>query len=336
MPTKAVQLLGYGNKVVYKLNRTWERNGRGPRVPHAFSFAESYATKDVGNNTWSLTNGGAGTYTPNLTNLGNKLYAKMRDEAYTSLQVGADLGELHQTLSLIKGAVTAVRHPLMVVGETMKRIALHKKGRKDGLPLLKESSEALLAFQYGVKPLMQTVYDAMDILKDPFPKTKVRARVTSSGGERWDSDVGTSLHQINDIAWEAEMSGSFIITVTNPNLFAVEQLGLLNPASIAWELTPFSFVVDWFLPIGTYFASWSDYAGCTRTNPYTTSFTRIVGQRSRPAQGKDFCDVSVRCQRDLVAPTFKLSGIQMKTSMSVTHIINALALVLANAKTLTR
>ncbi len=30
------------------------------------------------------------------------------------------------------------------------------------------------------------------------------------------------------------------------------QLGLANPASILWERCPWSFVVDWFIPIGTY------------------------------------------------------------------------------------
>jgi hypothetical protein len=30
------------------------------------------------------------------------------------------------------------------------------------------------------------------------------------------------------------------------------QLGLLDPASVLWEITPYSFVVDWFVPFGTY------------------------------------------------------------------------------------
>jgi hypothetical protein len=30
-------------------------------------------------------------------------------------------------------------------------------------------------------------------------------------------------------------------------------LGLFDPLSVAWEIIPYSFVVDWFLPIGTYF-----------------------------------------------------------------------------------
>lgn len=33
---------------------------------------------------------------------------------------------------------------------------------------------------------------------------------------------------------------------------AVRQMGLANPASIIWERIPFSFVFDWFIPVGSY------------------------------------------------------------------------------------
>jgi len=35
-------------------------------------------------------------------------------------------------------------------------------------------------------------------------------------------------------------------------LSAPRSLGLYDPLSVAWELVPFSFVADWFIPIGTY------------------------------------------------------------------------------------
>lgn len=35
-------------------------------------------------------------------------------------------------------------------------------------------------------------------------------------------------------------------------LGALRQMGLANPASILWERIPYSFVLDWFIPVGTY------------------------------------------------------------------------------------
>lgn len=38
--------------------------------------------------------------------------------------------------------------------------------------------------------------------------------------------------------------------ITNPWLHTASSSGLINPLSIAWEVVPFSFVLDWFIPIG--------------------------------------------------------------------------------------
>lgn len=40
--------------------------------------------------------------------------------------------------------------------------------------------------------------------------------------------------------------------MNNPDLLLPAKVGLTNPLSVAWELIPFSFVVDWFLPIGNF------------------------------------------------------------------------------------
>lgn len=40
--------------------------------------------------------------------------------------------------------------------------------------------------------------------------------------------------------------------ISNPHLSALQQLGLTNPALVAWELIPFSFVFDWFISVGSW------------------------------------------------------------------------------------
>lgn len=42
--------------------------------------------------------------------------------------------------------------------------------------------------------------------------------------------------------------------ITSPTLKTADQLGLLNPGLVAWERVPFSFVVDWFIPVGDWIA----------------------------------------------------------------------------------
>jgi hypothetical protein len=38
--------------------------------------------------------------------------------------------------------------------------------------------------------------------------------------------------------------------IPNGAISVVDAFGLSNPLTVAWEIIPFSFVVDWFLPIG--------------------------------------------------------------------------------------
>lgn len=49
--------------------------------------------------------------------------------------------------------------------------------------------------------------------------------------------------------------GAFVRLDMTPNvqfLSALGSLGLTNPLDVAWEVLPFSFVVDWFIPIGNW------------------------------------------------------------------------------------
>lgn len=60
------------------------------------------------------------------------------------------------------------------------------------------------------------------------------------------------------------------VRVTNPNLLLFNQLGLVNPAYVLWDAVPFSFVADWFLPVGRYLQSYSDWVGLHLDDPMTT------------------------------------------------------------------
>jgi hypothetical protein len=68
--------------------------------------------------------------------------------------------------------------------------------------------------------------------------------------------------------------------VSNPNLYLASQLGFVNPAAIAWELVPFSFVVDWFVNVGEFLNNFTDLWGLTVTDPYTSILCTGVGQFS--------------------------------------------------------
>jgi hypothetical protein len=51
------------------------------------------------------------------------------------------------------------------------------------------------------------------------------------------------------------------VVVTDPSLAFSSEIGLTNPAGLAWELLPYSFVVDWFIPIGGWLNGLTDTIG---------------------------------------------------------------------------
>lgn len=78
------------------------------------------------------------------------------------------------------------------------------------------------------------------------------------------------------------------LQVINEDMFIQSQLGLTNPLAVAWEIVPFSFVVDWFTNYGDVIQGISDFAGCKIQTPYTTMYARVhgdnvAGRRSNPA-----------------------------------------------------
>jgi hypothetical protein len=94
--------------------------------------------------------------------------------------------------------------------------------------------------------------------------------------------------------------------LSNSNLALAEQLGLANPASIAWELVPFSFVVDWFTNYGSVIGGLSSWAGYTISKPYTTRLFkgRVIWVTGDNYQGSHTYDTyrltKFRCSRDKV------------------------------------
>jgi hypothetical protein len=61
----------------------------------------------------------------------------------------------------------------------------------------------------------------------------------------------------------------------NPLLRSLAQLGVTNPAELAWELIPFSFVFDWVLPIGSYLGALDATLGLTFRSGSRSELTRV-------------------------------------------------------------
>jgi hypothetical protein len=73
---------------------------------------------------------------------------------------------------------------------------------------------------------------------------------------------------------EISVNGGYLYEITHPNIVLFEELGLVNLASVAWELTPASFIVDWVLNVGTILEQLTTFSGKRLISGYL-SYKRV-------------------------------------------------------------
>jgi hypothetical protein len=113
-----------------------------------------------------------------------------------------------------------------------------------------------LALQYGWKPFLSDVYGSCKALeREPNENWRVTAKSTKQ------SLLVATKHfpsnQSGDGRAESKRSNFTRIDALPGNelLGSLASLGITNPLLIAWELVPYSFVVDWVFPIGSWLES---------------------------------------------------------------------------------
>jgi hypothetical protein len=143
-----------------------------------------------------------------------------------------------------------------------------KGWRKKG----KSFGNLFLEGHFGWEPLVKDIGAAVEVLQSGVPPCRV---VTSSKGTRTGSANTPTYNDPIDywswtdtVAWQI---GADVI-VSNPNLWLANQLGFVNPALVAWDMVPFSFVLNWFVSVEEFLSGFTDFWGLTLSNSWTSSY----------------------------------------------------------------
>jgi len=116
----------------------------------------------------------------------------------------------------------------------------------------------------------------------------------------------------------------------------LSQMGLLNPAEVAWELTPWSFVVDWFVPVGNVLEALTARVGVTFIDGFTSWKVESTYEDECIPSGNVYGPVVVNTQRMYrhnrgfersKLTSFPVPGFYYKSPFSSKHALNALALL---------
>lgn len=221
-----------------------------------------------------------------------------------------------------------------------------------GPSMSKSLANNWLELQYGWKPLIQDIKASMDALKRLntangllVHRVTASAKVETITSSPLISPIGSGKtigsHNLNQ-----QTTAKYVIRykIDDKLKAFLAQTGFTNPINLGWEILPFSFVVDWFIPIGPFLETLSSWDGLVFLDGSKTLFTRAV-QTSFAEGAETFSGINYehhsRYRRQTVLldrvklntfPTAKLPTGFKNGLASVTHATNALALLRAAFK----
>lgn len=143
----------------------------------------------------------------------------------------------------------------------------------------KSASSAWLAFQYGWKPLVSDIFGGIAEVNRllNYDSTKPHLQVVRriQNALIVDEILATAVWYNLDSAVQGDCSVEVKLRgrISDANLAYLTSLHLTNPLYTAWVATPFSFVIDWMIPVGDWLSSLSAPLGLQFLDGYMTTRT---------------------------------------------------------------
>jgi hypothetical protein len=118
-------------------------------------------------------------------------------------------------------------------------------------------SNRWLELQYGWMPLLSDLYGSVAELQAGLQRPRYRKiKVRRAAEIRENRNIG-NISYLNKPGY-IDASVKVVAKVTcylKQDSSVSNRLGFTNPVNLAWELLPYSFVIDWFIPIGDWLNS---------------------------------------------------------------------------------
>lgn len=128
------------------------------------------------------------------------------------------------------------------IGHLMGPVPRSSKRRAGRKLTSYDISGAWLELQYGWLPMVKDIYSLSEALKVQGRKNRISAYSKN--------EILTGTVNVGKVDVHQNEKRLHMIVDCDHTPSMAERFGLTDPLTIAWELVPFSFVVDWFLPIG--------------------------------------------------------------------------------------
>lgn len=184
------------------------------------------------------------------------------------VDLGVAYGERKQTANQLGDTAIRLAESVRELRRGNFRNAARRLGivNDPGKPRGSNWTNHWLQLQYGWKPLLSDIYGACDALSK---REQSDWRVTAKawrGDTYWNETyyppyVGntSTIDNTDSHRMGARRNRGVFVRIDaipqNDLLMSLSSLGVTNPLLVAWELVPYSFVVDWALPVGNWLDS---------------------------------------------------------------------------------
>lgn len=270
----------------------------------------------------------------------SRLHAKIVDALGERAEVGTTLAEW-------RSAADMVHHNAMRLAGAALML---KKGRfKEFLNVLnvkpfprhkhwlrsspKVASSLWIEYWFGIAPTINDIQTAARILdSDPTESASSWTPYAVTTGARFDIMQSESYYYpMLRVPCEVRAKAGGEFKLVNPNLALASKLGILNPLTIALNITPWSWLLGWFVNLNQWVDSLSSTAGYEFRNCYVTKFTTFDGLKRWKGYA-DFRCKGYYMQRDLRLPVVKLH--LKRFNLSLTRAATAVSLLTLRLKSL--
>lgn len=195
----------------------------------------------------------------------------------SDVNLGVAFAERNATARLLGDTATRIAKAVRQLRRGNVRRAADELGGGRRQTKGKTTLERWLELQYGWRPLLDDVYGSADALSkrtgsDWRVTAKARVQEPITARKRYENIL--SSVDCEATGWDK----AFVRIDAYPQndvFLALSQLGITNPALVAWELVPFSFVLDWMLPIGDYLDSLDAMLGYGESWTSISQFKRV-------------------------------------------------------------
>lgn len=215
--------------------------------------------------------------------LRNRAYGKFKESSIgESSQLGVFVAEGRQAYGMIANRATGLYRAYRELKRGNFRRFLRelsvkpkRKHRSVVRTAAGEASGLWLEYWFGWSPAVNDLFNAYQILtgENRFSRCsgssgiRLPFRTVNTGGS-------TNRRRMTTDSCLRIVKTGATVELVNYNAAIRASLGLSNPLSIAWELVPFSFVVDWFTQFGNCLDAMTDFNGFVLHDAYTTTFQK--------------------------------------------------------------